>query len=49
MDLLSLLPVFILTTQLLITPARGLATARRAVTRYSLSSHAIEVIQQEME
>src|SRR5258708_3232807 len=49
MDLLSLLPVFMLTTQLLINPARGLATARRAVTRYSLSSHAIEVIQQEME
>ena len=48
LDLLSLLPVGILTTQLLISPARGLAMAGRAVTRYSLSSHAIEVIQQKM-
>jgi predicted ATP-grasp superfamily ATP-dependent carboligase len=48
-DLLSLLPIFILTTQLLISPGRGLATASRAVTRYSLSSQAIQVIQQEME
>jgi hypothetical protein len=48
LDLLSLLPVGILTTQLLIGPARGLAMAGRAVTRYSLSLRAIEVIQQEM-
>jgi hypothetical protein len=47
-DLLSLLPLFFLTTQLLISPAQGLATTSRAVTRYSLSSHAIQVIQEEM-
>jgi len=49
MDILSLVPVGILTTQLLISPAQGLATASKAVTRYSLSSRAIQIIQQEME
>ncbi|MBV9228504.1 MAG: hypothetical protein JOZ18_04255, partial [Chloroflexi bacterium] len=47
-DLLSFVPVCVLTTQLLINPARGLATASKAVTRYSLSPHAIQVIQQEL-
>ena len=44
LDPFSLVPAFVLSAQLLIDPTRGLTTASKAVTRYSLSEEAIQEI-----
>jgi hypothetical protein len=47
-DLMSLLPLSVVTVQLLVNPAWGKQIASRAVSDYALTQKAIEVIQDEV-